>query len=73
MQNYFFGLTYDSCCVAVRGIVGRTFDALSPTNQPQFNNAFFLQILFKGLGTVANNEASTLLNTHIPGYRDLFA
>jgi LPS-assembly protein len=66
------GLQYDSCCWAVRVLGGRTFKNLNASFEPQYNNNVYLQILLKGLGTVANSDPNGILNTYIPGYNDPF-
>jgi LPS-assembly protein len=69
----FGGVQYDSCCWAIRLIGGRTFQSLSPdTLAPQYNNNVYVQILLKGLGSVATSNPSTTINSYLPTYRDLF-
>lgn len=67
-----FGMQYDSCCWAMRVLGGRTFKSLNAQFEPQYNNNVYLQILLKGLGTVANSDPYNILNTYIPGYKDPF-
>jgi LPS-assembly protein len=66
------GMQYDSCCWAVRILGGRTFKNLNELYKPQYNNNVYLQILLKGLGSVATSDPSRILNTYIPGYNDPF-
>ncbi|MCW8445648.1 LPS-assembly protein LptD [Fluoribacter gormanii] len=66
------GMQYDSCCWAVRILGGRTFKSLSEEYLPRYNNNIYLQILLKGLGSVANSDPGNVLNTYIPGYSDPF-
>lgn len=66
------GVQYDSCCWAIRVLGGRTFKNLNATFEPQYNNNVYLQILLKGLGSVANSDPNSILNTYIPGYNDPF-
>lgn len=66
------GLQYDSCCWAMRLLGGQTFKNLDRNSQPQYNNNVYLQILLKGLGSVANNDPGSILGTYIPGYNDEF-
>ena len=69
----FFGLQYDSCCWAARLIGGQTFKSLSPDAvTPQYNNNVYFQIILKGLGSVANSNPSTMIQSYLPGYRDAF-
>ncbi|MFA6301649.1 MAG: LPS-assembly protein LptD [Legionella sp.] len=66
------GLQYDSCCWAMRLVGGRSFKNLNENFQPQYNNNVYLQVLLKGLGSVANSDPGTILSTYIPGYNDQF-
>ncbi|WP_392538093.1 LPS-assembly protein LptD [Legionella sp. 227] len=66
------GMQYDSCCWALRILGGRTFKSLNSEFSPQYNNNIYLQILLKGLGSVANSDPGSVLNTYIPGYSDPF-
>ncbi|HHF7375913.1 LPS-assembly protein LptD [Legionella bozemanae] len=66
------GIQYDSCCWAARILGGRTFKSLNAEFSPQYNNNIYLQILLKGLGSVANSDPGSVLNTYIPGYEDPF-
>lgn len=67
------GLQYENCCWATRLMGGRTFMDLNPNNfKPQYNNNVYFQVLLKGLGSVANSNPSSVINTTFPGYRDLF-
>ncbi len=75
-KNYsmmsFLGVQYDSCCWAMRILGGRTFRSLNEEFEPRYNNNIYLQILLKGLGSVASSDPSGILNTYIPGYYDPF-
>ncbi len=66
------GMQYDSCCWAMRLMGGRSFKNLNASYEPQYNNNIYLQILLKGLGSVANSDPNSILNTYIPGYNDPF-
>lgn len=66
------GFQYDNCCWAVRVLGGRTFKNLNAAYEPQYNNNVYLQILLKGLGSVANSDPSNILRTYVPGYLDPF-
>jgi LPS-assembly protein len=67
------GFQYDNCCWAVRVLGGRTFKNLNADFEPRYNNSVYLQILLKGLGTIANGDPNNILNTYIPGYNDAFS
>lgn len=64
----YLGLQYNSCCWATRLLVGRNFKSLDSFANPEYNSGVFLQILFKGLGTIENKNPIDVLNTYIPGY-----
>ena len=66
------GVQYDSCCWAMRLMGGRTFKSLSASLEPQYNNNVYLQLLLKGLGSVATSDPYNILSTYIPGYTDPF-
>lgn len=67
------GLQYDNCCWAARLMGGRTFMSLSTNSlQPQYNNNVYLQVLLKGLGTVAYSNPSSVVRSYLPTYKDLF-
>ncbi len=67
------GLQYDSCCWAMRLLGGRAFQSVSPTTlTPRYNNNVYLQILLKGLGSVASSDPASAINTFIPGYRSIY-
>lgn len=69
----FLGVQYDSCCWAFRLLGGRTFKSLEPnTYLPQYNNNIYLQVLLKGLGSVASTDPSSVIRTYLPGYSDMF-
>ncbi|WP_165474790.1 LPS-assembly protein LptD [Legionella nagasakiensis] len=69
----FLGLQYDNCCWAIRVLGGRTFKSISPTTlSPQYNNSIYLQILLKGLGSAASGDPSSVINSYLPGYSDIF-
>lgn len=67
------GLQYDSCCWALRLMGGQTFDSINQYNRPEYNNSFYVQFQFKGLGSLATNDPSHVIETWIPGYQDPFA
>ncbi len=67
------GVQYDNCCWAVRLLGGQMFKNLNAAFEPRYNNNVYLQILLKGLGSVANSDPNGVLTTYIPGYNDLFS
>lgn len=72
-MSYYAGLEYESCCWAIRLLGGQTAIAIGQGNVPgQVNRGVFLQFLFKGMGTVGVNDASSIVRTQMRGYRDIF-
>lgn len=68
----FVGIQYDTCCWALRLMGGQTYKNLNEFEQPIYNNNVYLQILFKGLGSVSSSDPYETINTYIPGYQDQF-
>ncbi len=67
------GVQYDNCCWAARLIGGRTFMSLSPNSlQPTYNNNVYFQVLLKGLGSVASSDPSSIIQSYLPGLRNIF-
>lgn len=67
------GFQYDSCCWAARLLGGRTFQSLLPNAlTPQYNNNVYFQILLKGLGSAANSDPASTIQTYLPGYMNIF-
>lgn len=69
----FLGVQYDNCCWATRLMGGRTFQSLNPNSlRPEYNNNVYLQVVLKGLGSVASTDPSSVINTYLPGLHNLF-
>jgi LPS-assembly protein len=69
----FLGLQYETCCWAVRLLGGHTFKNVEPnTLQPVYNNSAFVQIMLKGLGSVANTDPTSTIGSFLPGYANVF-
>lgn len=68
----FLGVQYDSCCWAIRLLGARTFKSLNPVLEPQYNQNFYLQILLKGLGSVASSDPMSTIQSFLPSYQDPF-
>jgi LPS-assembly protein len=62
-----WGLEYESCCWGAR-LVGRRF---LRNTQGEFENGFFMQVHFRGLGGFGQDPGS-VLRRGIPGYVDPF-
>lgn len=71
-QAYFYGLEYNSCCWAVRGLISHTLIATDQLGRSRYDTEEFIQVQLKGLGNVGNNDPSSLITSAIPGYRDTF-
>jgi LPS-assembly protein len=62
------GLSYDSCCWSVQ-LMGQR--RLTYTNNiEEYDNAFMVQLVLKGLGSVSGNKVSDTLEHAIPGYNE---
>jgi LPS-assembly protein len=70
----FMGLQYDSCCWALRLMGGRVFKSLSQDTLlvPEYNNSVYVQVLLKGLGSVANADPATTIRSYLPDYQNMF-
>lgn len=71
-QNYFAGLQYDSCCWVFRLIASRKFKSFNERDNPEFENDVYVQLQFKGLGSIRSGDAGKTLREGIPGYGDSF-
>lgn len=72
-ENYFFGMSYDTCCWAGRFIVSRSLLDLANDNDLKFDTRYYFEFKFKGLGSLGNARPSHLLNSSILGYHDDFS
>ncbi len=71
------GIQFDSCCWGFRFVLSRTllFERELSTvrdERNEFNNAVYLQIIFKGLGVFGNHDPSSLLTSNISGFQDSY-
>lgn len=73
LQNLVYGLQYDTCCVSVQLVGGRTFTGFDTghNNRPQYNTEIYLQFTLKGLGQFDMGHAGGLLRG-IPNFQPLF-
>jgi LPS-assembly protein len=68
----FGGVEYENCCWAVRTGTRRYLQL--NTGEPgaeTFNTEFYLQWIFKGLGSVGRSPVD-YFTTNLPGYQDRF-
>ncbi len=66
--TYFYGLEYNSCCWALRGI----YDKIRK-NDGTYESAYMVQIMLKGLGSFGYNPPGDLLSSSISGFQDGFS
>lgn len=71
-QNYLYGLSYSSCCWAVRFVAIRNFLGVDTNNRPSYDSGFAIQFALKGLSNVGNSSPNGVLEGGIPGYSDDF-
>ncbi|PIZ04334.1 MAG: LPS-assembly protein LptD [Gammaproteobacteria bacterium CG_4_10_14_0_8_um_filter_38_16] len=77
-QNQYVGLSYGTCCWAVRAIIadnfiGATSENSGTTYQNQYSSAYYVEFLLKGLGSAGNRRAEDMLTSTLPGFSDLFS
>ncbi len=71
-QNLLFGLQYDSCCWAVRFLVGRVFTNVNLNKTLQYNTESYIQFALKGLGNFGTGETNSTLNSGAISYQTDF-
>lgn len=62
-----FGFEYESCCWAMRIISQRYLQ--DPDNNQPYNSSIMFQLILKGLGSVADKKATSVLKRAILGYQ----
>ena len=62
------GISYDSCCWSVQ-LMGQRRLKYNTINE-EYDNAFMIQLVLKGLGSVSGNKVSNTLEYAIPGYNE---
>ena len=62
------GISYDSCCWSVQLMAQRSLKYIN--NIEEYDNAFMVQLVLKGLGSVSGNKVSNALEHHILGYNE---
>lgn len=72
MQNYLYGFEYNSCCWALRIVERRDFVGVA-NSQKKYDYRFYVQFLFKGLGSMGSRSLGELLKGQISGYQDQLA
>jgi LPS-assembly protein len=65
LQNLLFGLQYDSCCWAVRFLVGRTITNVTPNSTIKYNSESYIQFALKGLGNFGTGDITPALDNGI--------
>lgn len=76
--NQYTGLSYDTCCYALRVIVSTAHIGTFRLNngqtlQNQFTTTYYVQLLLKGLSSVGNHDAESMLTDTLPGFEDVFS
>lgn len=66
--TYLYGLEYNGCCWALRGI----YDKVRNTDG-SYDDEYAVQIMLKGLGGFGYNEPGSLLTSSISGFQDGFS
>ena len=61
------GITYDSCCWSVQFLGQRHLNTSTASNN-EYENAFMVQLVFKGMGSVSGRKVSNTLEHAILGY-----
>lgn len=59
-ENYFVGVEYDTCCLALRGIVERTYTGNNLQGDHQFKTTYMVQFLLKGLSSYGGDAEDLL-------------
>lgn len=67
------GLEYSGCCVALQFVASRYREGTNFFLPQTYANAFFVQIVFKGLSALGLNNPDGKLGQRIPGYVPLEA
>ena len=62
------GLSYDSCCWSVQLMAQRSLKYTN--NIEEYDNAYMVQLVLKGLGSVSGNKVSNTLEHAILGYNE---
>ena len=72
VQDYFFGIEYNSCCSAFRIVKDRTFNSLGAGGSHKYEDMIYLQWHLTGLGSLSTQRPRRKLNTMIPHYKGDF-
>lgn len=77
-QNQYLGLSYDTCCWALRFILSDNFSGSAQLNGGaqfinQYSTAYYMEFLLKGLGSAGNRRAEDMLMSTLPGFEDMFS
>lgn len=77
-QNQYVGLSYNTCCWALRFILSDDYNGITQINgnqttQNQFSSTYYVEFLLKGLGSAGNRSAENMLMSTLPGFQDAFS
>jgi LPS-assembly protein len=63
------GITYDSCCWSVQ-LLGQRRLNTSTASTEEYENAFMIQLVFKGMGSISGDRVRNTLGQSILGYNE---
>lgn len=77
-ENQYLGLSYNTCCWALRFIVSDNFTGTGQINGgqrfvDQYSTSYYIEFLLKGLGSTGNHRAEDMLMSTLPGFEDIFS
>jgi LPS-assembly protein len=72
LQNFLFGLQYNSCCWTVRFVTGSTFTNVTTAGNSQYNPEYFIEFALKGLGNFGTGDLNPTLNNSFTSYQTNF-
>ena len=71
VQNFLYGLQYDSCCWAFRLSGGRSYRGIVGSSL-QYDHHIYAQLLLKGLGSLGQNQSNNFISGFLPNYQNEF-
>lgn len=72
VQNYLYGVEYDSCCWAMRIASSRNFIGIGNSSRSNYDSRYYVQFLLKGLGDSGDNGLGGLVANQVSGYQSKF-
>lgn len=71
-DTYLAGIEYSGCCWGVRFVGARTFQGVDDQQRNKYDNRYYIQIIFKGLGSLGNRDPSSVLSDNLSNYKSEF-